>query len=119
MNDVAAAFPWIPHAAHSGFSILQPDAPSSGILEATGLDRGRIKGSLKTIFSRDLGALGPLPPTRLMLRVTGIESGDFFRADGLEAFFRPDDSQSANGLESSTWSSFGTPASGISGTSWY
>jgi hypothetical protein len=37
----------------------------------------------------------------------------------IEAFFRPDDSQSANGLESSTWSSFGTPASGISRTSWY
>lgn len=86
MHDVAAAFPWIPHAVHSGFATLQPNAPSSGALEAAGLSRGRVCGSIKTIFSRDLGALGPLPPTRLMLRAAGNENSDFFRADGQRTF---------------------------------
>lgn len=86
MPDVAAAFPLIPHAAHSGFSILHPDASTSGTLEVTGLNRGHLSGGLKTTFSRDVVALGPLPPKPLMRRVSGSEDGDFFRADGQRTF---------------------------------
>ncbi len=86
LDPIARAFPWIPHAAQSGFSFLHRPEARTGTLEAVGLINGRAAGRLRTVFTRDVDSLGPVPPTSLMLRVSGSDNVDFFRADGQRTF---------------------------------
>jgi len=86
LDSIAKAFPWIPHAGQSGFSFLHRPDVNNGSLEAVGLRNGRVAGCLQTVFTIDAEALGPAPPISLMLRVSGSDNADFFRADGQRTF---------------------------------
>jgi len=85
-TDIGKAFPWIPHAALSGFNFLVEPPASSGRLEVRGNIGGRKAGRLQTTYRMDIEALGPVPPVPLMLRVTGSNELDFFLADGQRVF---------------------------------
>jgi SAM-dependent methyltransferase len=84
--DVGKAFPWIPHAASSGFDFLVNPPAASGHLEVRGRIAGRTAGRLETTYRTDIETLGPAPPVPLMLRVTGSDELDFFQADGQRVF---------------------------------
>lgn len=86
LEDYTKAFPWIPHAAQSGFFFVEQLPSVAGTVEVVGLIDGRPAGRLRTVFSSDLGALGSLPPAPLMLRVAGSDNPDFFRADGQRTY---------------------------------
>lgn len=86
LEDVAKAFPWIPHAAESGFLFIQEVPSATGTAEVVGLIDKRVAGRMRTVFSSDSEALGPLPPPPLMLRVAGSDNPDFFRADGRRTY---------------------------------
>jgi SAM-dependent methyltransferase len=86
LDRVAKAYLAFPHAGQSGFSFLERSPVSSGPVEVVGFVNGRAGGSIRTVFSRDREALGPFPPPDLMLRVTGSDNPDFFRADGGRTF---------------------------------
>lgn len=86
LDRVGKAYASVPHAGQSGFSFLHPSAGSSGTVEVVGLRNGRAEGSIRSVLPKDPEALGALPPTPLMLRVTGSDNPDFFRADGGRTF---------------------------------
>lgn len=86
LEDVAKAFPWIPHAAESGFLFILEAPSASGAVEVVGFFNKRVAGRMRTLFSSDPEALGPLPPPALMLRVAGSGNPDFFRADGQRTY---------------------------------
>jgi SAM-dependent methyltransferase len=86
LDYIAKAFPWIPHAGQSGFSFLHRSDANAGTLEAVGLVSGRAAGRLQTVFRMEVDSLGPVPPALLMVRVSGSDGADFFRADGQRTF---------------------------------
>lgn len=89
-QDVADAFPWIPHADRSGFSIRLPQP----IAEATRIDRvdllgcrdGRPIARMSTLFRPDLDAVIPTPPAELMDRVGACGNAPYFKLGGLKLF---------------------------------
>lgn len=85
LDPIAKAFPWIPHAAQSGFSFLHRPEAKAGTLEAVGLINGRAAGRLRTVYALDVDS-PPAPPPALMARVSGSDNIDFFRADGQRTF---------------------------------
>jgi SAM-dependent methyltransferase len=86
LERVAKAFRWIPHGGQAGFSFLCRPAESAGRLEVVGFTKGRPAGCLRTVFSMAGDGSGPVPPARLMARVSGSDDPDFFRADGQRTF---------------------------------
>jgi SAM-dependent methyltransferase len=84
--DVAAAFPWIPHAGQSGFRVALPNARSGDRLEVLGR-RGRcVVTEMKSAVRVDLESTVPTPSPALMRRVAGGANARGFKADGLRHF---------------------------------
>lgn len=86
LERVGKAFPRIPHAGRSGFSFTVTPQLESGVIEVAGRWADRERGRMCSAYRMDLDVLGPVPPVPLMLRVTGSNESDFFRADGLRIF---------------------------------
>jgi len=86
LEGVGKAFPSIPHAGRSGFSFVVTPRLESGVIEVVGRWAGRERGRMRSAYRMDSDVLGPVPPVPLMLRVTGSDQSDFFRADGMRIF---------------------------------
>lgn len=85
--DVAGAFPWIPHAAQSGFRIALTHARSGDRLEILGRRGRRVVARLKSVLRVDLYSAVPTPPAELIRRVAGSDGHPWnFKADGLKCF---------------------------------
>lgn len=89
-QDVAEAYPWIPHASRSGFSFRWPKAiagtTGSGRIDLLGCQSGRPIGRLSTLFRTDLDAAIPAPPEELLSRIGACGSAPYFRLGGLKLF---------------------------------
>lgn len=90
-EDVAHAFPWIPHAIHSGFRLqLQGAAVETiraGWLDVVGCHQdGRPIARLDSRFRTDLDTAVPAPPPELMQRVAHTQHPHFFKIGGLKSF---------------------------------
>lgn len=82
-EDLGQVFPWVPHARRSGFQFV-------GDLQAERIDvigyHGNLPlGRLTTLFRADALNVS-VPPSKLMERVTGVQSPEFFRIDGMKSF---------------------------------
>jgi len=86
LEGVGKAFPSIPHAGRSGFSFVVTPRLEFGRIEVVGRWAGGGRGQMRSAYRMNWEVLGPLPPVPLMLRVTGSDESDFFRADGLRIF---------------------------------
>jgi SAM-dependent methyltransferase len=86
-DDVATAFPWIPHAAQSGFQFALTHVLSGDHLEVLGRRGRRVIARLKSALRVDLDNAIPTPPAELMRRVVGSAANPRnFKADGLKHF---------------------------------
>lgn len=85
-EDVGAAFPWLSHANRAGFHFCVGSRKPAGKIDVVGYCGKRPTGLLSTLFRSDTGANLPIVPSSLMKRVTGLESPDFFRANGMKSF---------------------------------
>lgn len=83
-GDVAGAFPWIPHAAASGFSFRVDEVEPRLRVDVVATGRGGEIARLRTTLWPDLDQLTQ-PPPELMKRVTGSPDARFFLADGLRS----------------------------------
>jgi SAM-dependent methyltransferase len=92
-EDVAKAFPQIPHANRSGFRFgLKRPAVSRSRIDILGVERDRARGCLSTLFRPDLDTAVPTPPAELMERVASTRDPMFFKVGGLKSygeFLRP------------------------------
>lgn len=86
-EDVAKAFPWIPHARQSGFLLQAPVGQTSRCrLDVLGFQDGRPAGRMSTLFRADVDAAVPTPPAALMERVAATRHASFFKIGGLKSF---------------------------------
>lgn len=90
-EDVARAFPWIPHAARSGFQ-FQLHGPAAETIRAGRLDvigfhqKGHPIARMGSAFRTDLDTAVPTPPPELMKRVANTEDPRFFKIGGRKTF---------------------------------
>lgn len=89
-KDVEEAFPFVPHARHSGFSFAIEKGPKEleGMVDISvvGLSSGREIAKLSTWFRTDLHSCLPIPPEHLMLRISGNNSPSYHLATALQDF---------------------------------
>lgn len=88
-EDVAEAFPGIPHARRSGFRFrLKRSAAAVNRcrIDILGVCDGRLAGRMSTLFRADLTTAVPTPPADLMDRVSAVREPSFFKAGGLKSF---------------------------------
>jgi SAM-dependent methyltransferase len=89
-QDVADAFPWLPHAGRSGFFVRLPrrtvEAALVGQLDLVGCQGSRHVARMSTLFRADLGTAVPAPPEALMSRVGASATAQAFRLEGLKLF---------------------------------
>lgn len=85
-EDVGQVLAWIPHARRSGFQFQLPlKDRRSGRIDVIGYCEEQPVARLSTLFRFDAASM-PVPPVNLMKRVTGLESADFFKTDGMKSF---------------------------------
>ena len=83
-EDVASAYPWIPHALTSGFLFdIEIDDPPARI-DLVGGDGAEDLGRLSTAVHSGRQS-SPSPPEALALRVAGV-TGEDFQRQGLKIF---------------------------------
>jgi SAM-dependent methyltransferase len=83
--DLAAYFPWMPHAGKSGFQIEVPRGPGRQRVEVEALHGERVLTRLRTTISGEFEDLAQ-PPARLMRRVSATDNVGFFNADGVRSY---------------------------------
>jgi SAM-dependent methyltransferase len=89
-EDVAQAFPFIPHAKNSGFSFSLPgpvDAMDRMLdICVVGVSRGREIAKIETWYRTDLYSGLPTPPTHLISRVAAHEGRNFYMVTGMHTY---------------------------------
>lgn len=89
-QDVAKAFPWIPHASRSGFMFPLPkpmvETAKVGRFDLVGCQDKRLIARMSTLFRTDLDTAVPTPPEALMSRVGASVTPRAFRLEGLKLF---------------------------------
>jgi SAM-dependent methyltransferase len=89
-DGVAQAFPFIPHAKHSGFqvSLQTDDASADGLIDIclTGVSKGEQAAKMEIWYSQEVADAMPIPPLPLMKRVANTENISFFRTSSFKSF---------------------------------
>jgi SAM-dependent methyltransferase len=88
--DVEKAFPFVPHARHSGFAIVEKRDIKIDDMVAiciVALQNGEQVGRMQTCYSRNAADKLVVRDKYLMHRVAHTESVSYFRASGFKSFF--------------------------------